>query len=154
MTLSIPATLVATMFVLSLTLAGAQARAPTRSLCAASTAGGVVRAYYRALNQHRAAAAKACLTAHFLNSERKAVDPDWTNVTSARVVSLSPHAVSDATLPDVKPAPHRAVQILAQVRMRYRVVEGSLNGLNTWFIYVIKQHSTSPWRIAGIGSGP
>jgi hypothetical protein len=55
---------------------------------------------------------------------------------------------------DIQPLPYRAVQVGAQVVMHYRQIGGSPNGLNTWFIYVIKQRAASPWRIADIGSGP
>jgi hypothetical protein len=136
----------------------AQASAAPRSSCASASAAGVVRYYYEALNQHRAAAAKACLTPGYLNrliNVHHVVDLDWKNVVSARVVKIAVHPVADRVLPaDIRPAPFRAVQILAQVVERYRQVVGSANGMNTWFIYVVEQRATSPWRIAEIGSGP
>jgi hypothetical protein len=45
------------------------------------------------------------------------------------------------------------VQVAADVVMHDRRIGGSPNGLNFWFIYVIKQRPASPWRIADIGSG-
>ena len=133
----------------------ARVEASARSLCTSSTAIGVVRAYYRALDEHRAAAAKACLTAQYLARLSTVVDPDWKNVTAARVVRIRARAVTaDILPPDIKPAPYRAVQVAADVVMHYRRIGGSPNGLNIWFIYVIKQHSAFPWQIADIGSGP
>src|SRR4051794_25833065 len=63
--------------------------APPAPLCPAASPTSVVRAYYHALDQHRPAAAKACLTRHYLTRLTKVlhvVDPDWENVTAAQVV--------------------------------------------------------------------
>jgi hypothetical protein len=77
------------------------------------------------------------------------------NVTSARIVKLEAHSVSPRVLlPTVRPVPRRAVQIFAQVNVHYRRIGGSPNGVDSFFIYVVKERVTSPWRIAGIGSGP
>jgi len=132
-----------------------QAEPLSRSLCISPTAVGVVRAYYRALDEHRAAAAKACLTARYLARLATVVDPDWKNVSAARVVRIRARAVIAGPLPpDITPAPYRAVQVAADVVMHCRRIGGSPNGLNIWFIYVIKQRPASPWRIADTGSGP
>jgi hypothetical protein len=127
------------------------------TLCPASTAKGAVRAYYRALNQHRAAVAKACLTSRYLArlSRPTVLLPDWTNVLSAHIVQLIARRIGDSLLPpDVERSPYRAVQVGAQVRIRYRRIGGMPNGVNTFFIYVVKRRKASPWRIAEIGGGP
>jgi hypothetical protein len=126
-----------------------------RPLCAASSPIGVVRAYYRAVNQHRTASAKACLTPKRLAEMAGTLDPDWANVISARIVHIQAHSFAVRLLPpDITPAPYRAVQVFAQVRERFRRIGGSPNGVNDWFIYVVQRHQGSPWRIAGMGSGP
>jgi hypothetical protein len=132
-----------------------QTEASSRPLCPSSSATGVVQAYYRALNQHRAAAAKACLTRYYLTQVLHVVDPDWVNVISARVVKLTARKVSASVLPpNISPSPYRAIQVDAEVVVPYRRIGSSPDGLNTWFIYAIKQQARAPWRIADIGSGP
>ena len=42
----------------------------------------------------------------------------------------------------------------AEIMVHFRRIGGSPNGKNLVFIYTVKQHRSSAWRIVAMGSGP
>ena len=138
--------------------AGAQSRSAIPTVCPGQSAEAPVRGYYAAVVRHDARRAKSCLTSYYARQLAHVVDPDWQNVATLRSLKLKVAKLPHDTLPGNVPAayarPYAFVQVDAEFTVRYYRVESSSNGLTIRFIYVVKQHRTSPWRIAAIGSGP
>ncbi len=128
------------------------------SSCPGTSAKAAVRGYYDAIIRHDTFGAKSCLMPYYLQQLDRVVDPDWDNIKSLRALKLKGALARYASLPGNVPAryarPYAAAQIDAEFIVRYYHVESSSNGLTIRFIYVVKQHRTSLWRIAAIGSGP
>ena len=126
--------------------------------CSGASPKAVVRAYYSAINQHRAAKARACLTPYFRAQSERVVDPDWVNVAWVHKLQLKSRSVPSSYLPGNVPhkdmKPHAAAEVTAQYMVHYYRVIESPNGVTIRFIYAVKQKKHAPWRIASIGSGP
>ncbi len=138
---------------------GALSRSASRStVCAGQSAQAVVRAYYGAVIRHDARLAKSCLTPYYAQQLARVVDPDWRNIATLRSLKLKQAKLSHDTLPGNVPAayakPYAFTQVDAEFIVHYYRVESSSNGATIRFIYVVKQHRASPWRIAAIGSRP
>lgn len=156
--------LLAGIAVVLLTPAGSRAAGRARSdaaRCSGSSPKAVVRSYYAAINNHQAAAAKACLTPYFRAQSTAVVDPDWVNIMHVRGLILhshTSHPVPSGMLPGNVPhkdmKPYAAAEVTAQFMVHYYHVIDSPNGRTIRFIYAVKQEKRSPWRIAAIGSGP
>jgi hypothetical protein len=138
---------------------GAQSRSASGSICPGNTAKAPVRGYYAAVVRHDARRAKACLTPYYAQQLARVIGPDWQNVATLRSLKLTeakalPHDTLPGNVPGAYARPYAFAQVDAEFIVRYYRVESSSNGLTIRFIYVVKQHRTSPWRIAAIGSGP
>lgn len=138
---------------------GASASSIRRVVCAGHTPAAVTRAYYRALTRGSESGQLACFTPAYRRWTTSPNEvPEWNNVLSLHLISLQvfPRAPGGRTwiLPGNVPPAHRVVQVVVEYRIRYRQIIDSPNGQGTRFIYVVRQHKSSPWRIAAIGSGP
>lgn len=137
---------------------GAHSRSATASICPGKSAEAPVRAHYAAVLRHDARRAKSCLTSYYAHQLARVVDPDWRNIATLRSLKLKvaklPHDTLPGNVPRSLARPYAFAQVDAEFTVRYYQVESSSNGPTIRFIYVVKQHRTSPWRIAAIGSGP
>lgn len=152
---------IACMFLIQTHVHGAGPSVLQSASCVGSSPRAVVQAYYAAINHHQAANAQACLTPYFKAEAHTFVDPDWTNIEYVHRLSLRSHTsrpVPRGMLPGNVPRkyanPYAAAEVTAQFTVRYYHIVDSPNGLTIRFIYAVKQHTYSPWRIAAIGSGP
>ncbi len=138
---------------------GAQSRSASLPVCPGQSAKAAVRGYYAAVIRHDARLAKSCLTPYYVQQLARVIGPDWQNVASLRSLKVTeakalPHDTLPGNVPAAYARPYSFVQVDAEFIVRYYRVESSSNGLTIRFIYVVKQHRNSPWRIASIGSGP
>ncbi len=129
-------------------------RTPRESWCPGRTAAAIVRTYYRAIAQHHALTAQACLTQSYLASLSRTFGTDWTNVRSVRLFQLQSRSIPPSMLPGPQPRAFRADQVTVELLIQYYRVIDSSNGLNFRFIYVVRARRYSPWRIMAIGTGP
>lgn len=100
----------------------------------------------------------SCLTPYYSGQLARVVDPDWENIATLRSLKLTtavlPHDSLPGNVPKAYASPYAFAQVDAEFVVHYyRIVDAS-NGKTIRFIYVVKQHRNSPWRIAAIGSGP
>lgn len=132
--------------------------APSASACPGGSPKAAVRGYYEAIIRHQTLAAKSCLTPYYLKQLDRVVDPDWQNIATLRSLKLKSDGLQVGSLPGNVPKtyakPYASGQVDAEFVVHYYRVEDSSNGFTIRFIYVVKQHRNSPWRIAAIGSGP
>jgi len=134
----------------------AHASATPTKFCIGTAPRATVRQYYLAVERHQAAEAVSCLTPTFAKRAARFVDPDWVNVATVQSLQLHVNSIAPNSLPGRPPKtkPYAAAQVVAEFIVRYyRVIDAS-NGETIRFIYLVKQHRTSAWRIAAIGSGP
>lgn len=143
------------------TRAQANVRAPTASntpACPGGSAKAAVRGYYQAIILHDAGGAKSCLTPYYRQQTARGFDQDWKNIQSLRSLKLKRARLPFDSLPGNVPKayakPYAFLQVDAEFVVHYYRVLSSPNGFTIRFIYVVKQHRSSPWRIAAIGSGP
>ena len=129
------------------------------AVCPGQSAKAAVRGYYAAVVRHDARRAKACLTPYYAQQLARVIGPDWQNVATLRSLKVTeakalPHDTLPGNVPSALARPYAFVQVDAEFIVHYYRIISSSNGLTIRFIYVVKQHRTSPWRIAAIGSGP
>lgn len=127
--------------------------------CPGQTPAAVVRSYYAALVRSDKAGQFACFTPYYRRQlSAPNVIGDWNNVISLRITRLHVYFRAPGnrawTLPGDAPRAQQVVQVIVEYVVHYRRIIDSPNGKGLRFIYVVKQHVSSPWRIAGIGSGP
>jgi hypothetical protein len=138
---------------------GIHSQSSSQSICPGKTAKAPVRGYYAAVVRHDARRAKSCLTPYYAQQLARVIGPDWQNVATLRALKVTeakslPHDTLPGNVPSAYARPYAFAQVDAEFIVRYYRVVSSSNGLTIRFIYVVKQHRDSPWRIAAIGSGP
>lgn len=134
----------------------AHAFAARATSCTGASPQATVRQYYHAVVRHQATRAISCLTPTFAKLAARFVDPDWVNVATIHSLHLHVHSIAPSSLPGSPPAtkPYAAAQVVAEFIVRYYRLINASNGNTIRFIYLVRQHRTSAWRIAAIGSGP
>jgi hypothetical protein len=138
---------------------GIHSQSSSQSVCPGNTAKAPVSVYYAAVVRHDARRAKSCLTPYYAQQLARVIGPDWQNVATLRALKVTeakslPHDTLPGNVPCAYARPYAFAQVDAEFIVRYYRVVSSSNGLTIRFIYVVKQHRNSPWRIAAIGSGP
>jgi Domain of unknown function (DUF4829) len=132
------------------------ARAPgvRAMVCTGASPQVVVRQYFQAAVRHQADLAMSCFTPRTRGLMHQNLDPDWRNLASIRSLHLCSQAVPAGALPRsavTNAKPYAVALVVADFVARYyRPALYLPNGKNRRLIYVIKQHRTSPWRIAAI----
>lgn len=124
--------------------------------CPGSTPSAIVQSFYAAAGRGDVARAEACLTpAYRAKMYGLNTLPDYRNVASLRVLHIEDHPMDPRVVSQiVSPLPVEVDQVYVQFNAQWKTFLAERDVTASRFIYVVKEESGTPWRIASIGTGP
>jgi hypothetical protein len=122
--------------------------------CPSASPEAVVRAYYAAAARGDGQAAEACFTVALRKVTAVGVDPDWQNIKSMQLLSVTEFPLAPVHRPAATWPPFRATGYRVEYVASWKSHMTDRDGLGVRFVSVVQVDRDSPWRIDSIGSGP
>jgi hypothetical protein len=122
--------------------------------CPSASPEAVVRAYYAAAARGDGPAAEACFTVAFRKVAAVGIDPDWQNIKSIQLLTVTEIPLAPVHRPAATWPPFRATGYRVEYLASWKSHMTDRDGPGVRFISVVQINRDSPWRIDSIGSGP